>query len=806
MNTFFKDIRYGLRSLLRQPSFTIVAVLTIALGIGANTAIFSLVNAVLLRALPFQSPEQLVSVGKAPGEGGLPGIAGFQYLAWQEKSTSLDGIAAYTDNNYNLIGNGEPERISCAQVSASLFPTLGVQPLAGRTFQPEEDRRGQDLVAVVSEGFWERRYGRDASLIGRTIQLDDKRYTVVGIMPASFRYPGDFEIWLPLALDPIRETQGDFLSLVEVMGRLKPGVLVQQAQAELNLISQQAVAERKDKVSVASLEIQPLHQQLVAGVRLTLLVLWGAVGLVMLLACANVANLMLARTVARQREMAVRAAVGARRWQLIRQLLAESLLLGVLGGALGLLFAIWSVSAIASLVPEGFASSVHNLDAIKLDWRVFGFTLAISLFMALVFGLFPALSGSRPDLLRLLREGSTRSLMSFGLRSMRGWLVVTELALALILLLGAGLLVRSFRQLTTIDLGFNRENVLMARINLPRSVYRTEPQTVAFQRQLIERVKALPGVQSTGTINHTPLSGFGVIIFTGIEGQPPPDREKDPPLGVGTVSPDYFRTLQIPLLSGRFNDANDRAGSPKVAVVNRAFAQRYFPAGDVLGKRIAFGCEDSFCTTIVGVVGNVKQESITADVMPEIYVPFEQMPMNGLTLFVRTTGNPADLASALRSEVFAIDKNQPVFSVMTLDQRVVETIAVSRSLMLLFSGFALLALVLACVGIYGIVSYAVSQRTREIGIRMALGARAVDVLRLILKNGMMLVLAGIVIGVAGALALTRFLTTLLFGVTPTDTLTFVVVSLVLIGVALIACLIPARRATKVDPLEALRYE
>ncbi|HKR12942.1 MAG TPA: ABC transporter permease [Pyrinomonadaceae bacterium] len=806
MNTFFKDIRYGLRSLLRQPSFTIVAVLTIALGIGANTAIFSLVNAVLLRALPFQSPEQLVSVGKAPGEGGLPGIAGFQYLAWQEKSTSLDGIAAYTDNNYNLIGNGEPERISCAQVSASLFPTLGVQPLAGRTFQPEEDRRGQDLVAVVSEGFWERRYGRDASLIGRTIQLDDKRYTVVGIMPASFRYPGDFEIWLPLALDPIRETQGDFLSLVEVMGRLKPGVLVQQAQAELNLISQQAVAERKDKVSVASLEIQPLHQQLVAGVRLTLLVLWGAVGLVMLLACANVANLMLARTVARQREMAVRAAVGARRWQLIRQLLAESLLLGVLGGALGLLFAIWSVSAIASLVPEGFASSVHNLDAIKLDWRVFGFTLAISLFMALVFGLFPALSGSRPDLLRLLREGSTRSLMSFGLRSMRGWLVVTELALALILLLGAGLLVRSFRQLTTIDLGFNRENVLMARINLPRSVYRTEPQTVAFQRQLIERVKALPGVQSTGTINHTPLSGFGVIIFTGIEGQPPPDREKDPPLGVGTVSPDYFRTLQIPLLSGRFNDANDRAGSPKVAVVNRAFAQRYFPAGDVLGKRVGFGCEDGLCTTIVGVVGNVKQESITADVMPEIYVPFEQMPMNGLTLFVRTTGNPADLASALRSEVFAIDKNQPVFSVMTLDQRVVETIAVSRSLMLLFSGFALLALVLACVGIYGIVSYAVSQRTREIGIRMALGARAVDVLRLILKNGMMLVLAGIVIGVAGALALTRFLTTLLFGVTPTDTLTFVVVSLVLIGVALIACLIPARRATKVDPLEALRYE
>jgi putative ABC transport system permease protein len=559
-------------------------------------------------------------------------------------------------------------------------------------------------------------------------------------------------------------------------------------------------------VTVGTLELHPLHQQLVVGVRLTLLVLWGAVGLVMLLACANVANLMLARTVARQREMAIRAAVGARRWQLIRQLLGESLMLGITGGALGLLLAIWGVSAIASLVPEGFASSVHNLNAIALDWRVFGFTLAISLLMALVFGIFPALSGSRPDLLRTLRETGARNLMSLGLRSMRGWLVVTEVALALILLLGAGLLVRSFRQLTAIDLGFNRDNVLMARLNLPRSVYRTEEQTAAFHQQLVERVKALPGVESTGTINHTPLSGFGVIVFTGIEGQPPPDQEKDLPLGVGAVSPDYFRTLQIPLISGRVYDERDRADSPKVAIVNQAFAQRYFPAGDVLGKRLAFGCEDGLCTTIVGVVGNVKQESITADVAPEIFVPFSQMPMNGMTLFVRTTGNPTDLAQALRSEVFAIDRNQPVYNLKTLDQRVVETIATSRSLMLLFSGFALLALVLASVGIYGVVSYAVSQRTREIGIRMALGARGVDVLRLVLRNGMTLVVAGIAIGVGGALALTRFLTTMLFGVTPTDTRTFVVVSLALGVVALIACLVPARRATKVNPLEALRYE
>lgn len=806
MERILKDVRYGVRSLLRQPAFTAVAVITLALGIGANTAIFSLVNAVLLRALPFQQPERLVSIDVAPGAQGLPGLGAFEYLAWKDQSASFDGLAAHTDNNFNLIGNGEPERISCAQVTATLFPTLGVQPLLGRTFAPEEDRPGQNRVAVVSEGFWQRRYGRDPSLLNSTLQLDNKTYTVVGIMPSSFRFPGDFEIWLPLALDPVKETQGDFFSLVKVIGRLKPNVMAQQAQSELNLLSQNAATQLKEPVTVSNLEVQPLHQQLVVGVRLTLLVLWGAVGLVMLLACANVANLMLSRTVARQREMAVRAAVGAGRWQLIRQLLSESLILGIFGGAVGLLFAVWGVSAIASLVPKEFASSVHNLNAIDLDWRVFGFTLALSVLMALGFGLAPALTGSKPDLLKVLRENSTRNLMSFGLRSMRGWLVVTEIALALILLLGAGLLVRSFRQLTTIDLGFNRENVLTARLALPRSVYNKETLTTAFNEQLLARVKALPGVESAGTINHTPLSGFGIVAFTGIEGQPPPDQTKEMPLGIGTVSPDYFRTLQIPLLSGRLYDERDRAGSPKVAIVNQAFAQRYFPAGDSVGKRIAFGCEKDLCTTIVGVVGNVKQESITADVTPEIFVPFGQMPMNGITLFVRTKGDPANLAQALRSEVFAIDKNQPVYDVQTLDQRVLQTIAVSRSLMLLFSGFAFVALVLACVGTYGIISYSVSQRTREIGIRMALGARAIDVLRMVLKNGMTLVLAGIVIGIAGALALTRFLTTLLFGVTPTDTFTFVVVSVALICVAVVACLIPARRATKVDPLEALRYE
>ena len=801
----FQDIRYAFR-VLKKPAFTAVAVITLALGIGANTAIFSLVNAVLLRALPFRDPQQLVSINKPPGSG-LPGLAGYQYLAWKEKSTSFDGVAAYTDNNFNLIGLGEPERISCAQVSASLFPTLGVPPLRGRTFLPEEDQPGQNRVAVVSEGFWQRRYGRNEALVGSMLQLDDKTYTVVGIMPAGFRFPGDFEIWLPLALDPVRETQGDWFTLLEVIGRVKPGLAAEQTHAELNLLSQQASAHFKEAPPDSTVETHPLHQQLVTGVRLTLLVLWGAVGLVMLLACANVANLMLSRTVSRQREMAVRAAVGACRWQLIRQLLAESVVLGLAGGALGLLLALWGTRAIASLIPEGFASSVHDLNAIGLDWRLFGFTLALSLLTGIVFGLAPALSGSRPNLLRALRDSGGRGLMSFGLRSMRGWLVVTELALALILLLGAGLLVRSFKQLTAVDLGFDRENVLTARLNLPRSVYRSETQTTSFYQQLFERLKSLPGVTSSGAINHTPLTGFGIIAFTEIEGNPPVDREKDAPIGIGAVSTDYFKTMKIPLLNGRVYDDRDKADGAKVAVVNQAFVRRYFPNGDALGKRVGFGCKESLCRTIVGVVGNVKQESITADVAPEMYLPFTQMPMNSMTLFLRTNGgNPTDLARALRSEVLAIDRNQPIFDVKTLDQRVTATIAASRSLMFLFSGFALLAMVLAVVGIYGVISYSVSQRTREIGIRMALGARAVDVLRMILKSGMTLVLVGVVIGVAGAVALTRFLTTLLFGVTPTDTLTFVVVSAVLIVVALVACFVPARRATKVNPLEALRYE
>src|SRR5215216_2434910 len=492
-----KELRHSIRSLLRHPSFTGVAVITLMLAIGVNTTIFSIVNAVLLKALPFQEPQQLVSVQKVAEPGGFPGIAAYQYLAWKERNSSFDDLAAFSDNNFNLTGLGEPERLSCAQVTASLFTTLKVQPVRGRFFLPEEDKPGANRVAIVSERFWQQRYGRDEAILQNTLTLDDKPYSIVGVMPAGFRFPGEFDVWLPMALDAVKETKGDFFSLVEVVGRIKPSATLAGTQSELSLIARQTAEQMKEPSLAAAIEVVPLQQQLVSGVRLTVLILWGAVGLVMLIACVNVASLMISRTLARQREMAVRAAVGARRWQLIRQLLTESVIVGLVGGALGLLIAVWGTHAIASLVPQGFTTSVYDLNNIRLAWRVFAFTLGLSVLTGIVFGLAPALTASKPDLINALRNSRSFGLMSFGLGSFRGWLVVVELALAVVLLLGAGLLVRSFNKLMAVDLGFDRENVLTFRVNLPRSSYPKPAQTEAFYKDLLQRINALQGVQTT---------------------------------------------------------------------------------------------------------------------------------------------------------------------------------------------------------------------------------------------------------------------------------------------------------------------
>ena len=806
MDTLLKDIRYGVRSLLRNPTFTVVAVITLALGIGANTAIFSVVNTVLLRALPFKNPEQLVSIGKIESSEGLPGIAGYEYLAWKEASTDFADLAAFGSDNYNLNGQGEPERVTCGEVTASFFSTLSVAPLRGRVFGPDEDKPDRAQFVVLSESFWQKRFGRNESIVGSNIILEDKSYVVLGVMPREFRYPGDYDMWVPLALDPVKETQGDMFRLVQIVGRIKPDANVEHAQAELTTIARQASERAKEKLPVSGFEVVPLHQFLVTGVRKTVLILWAAVGLVMLLACANVASLMLSRTAARQREMAVRAAVGARRWQLVRQLLVESLVLGFTGGLFGLLIAVWCTGVIAKFIPKGFTSSVHDLAKVSLDWQVFGFTLILSMATGIIFGLVPSLTASKPNLVKVFREGSLSSIVGFGLRSIRGWLVVAELALALVLLLAAGLLVRSFNQLQAVDLGFARENILTARIALPRSAYSKDSQVANFQNQLNERVKALSGVEAVGTISHTPLSGFSIIVFTQIEGHGDPDRKKDKPIGVGSVSPDYFKTLKIPLLDGRFYNERDTSESSKVAIINQAFARRYFGNQSALGKRVGFGCDKELCRTIVGVVGNVRQESLVDDVQPEMYLPVDQMRLNSMTLLVRTSIDPVNLVTAIRNEVSAIDPRQPLYDVQTMEQRVAESTSVTRALMLLFSSFALLALVLAIVGTYGIVSYSAAQRTHEIGIRMALGASRGHVLRLILRNGVVLASTGVLVGLVGAFALTRFLTTLLFGVTATDTRTFVLVAAGLFVIAIAASLIPARRATKVDPLVALRYE
>jgi putative ABC transport system permease protein len=805
MQTFWQDLRYGARILLKYPGFTLIAVMTLALGIGANTAIFSVINAVLLRALPFHEPERIVSVNQV-STGGLPGIPAYEYLEWREQNEVCEQIAAYSDNNYNLTGQGEPERISCAEVTASLFPLLGVHPLLGRVFSSDEDRLGYDQVVVVSEGFWQRRYGGDPSLIGKSITLNDRSYTVIGVMPASFRFPGDFEIWKPFALSAEKERQGDVFTLVQVIARLKPGMMIDRAATNLNVISRRTAEQIKDRMPDSVVGLVPLHRELVAGVRTTVLVLFGAVGFVLLIACANVASLMLSRASARKKEMALRAAVGAGRWRLVRQLLAESLLLGLAGGIFGILLAVWGIDPIVTLIPDGFFSSVQNLEAISIDRQVLGFTLLVSVLTGILFGLAPALAVSKPDLVEALKEGGLNNMTGSGWRFLRSGLVVAEIALALVLLLGAGLMIRSFTRLLEINPGFKAENVLTMRINLPRSKYKEPYQTAAFYQQLLERVAALPGARSTGGISHTPLSGFGMIAFIQLEGVPPLDRKKDRPIGIGVVTADYFQTMSIPLMSGRGFDARDHADTQQVAIINQALARRFWPNEDPVGKRISFGCEEGLCRTIVGVVGDIRQERLTQEATPEIYIPFHQSPSNGMTLLMRTEGDPLSFVSSVRSEVLAVDKDQPVHSVMTMQQRLDEAVATTRSLTILFGVFAALALVLAAVGVYGVISYSVSQRTREIGIRAALGAQPRDVFRLVISQGMKLAILGVMIGLGVAFGLTRLMTTLLFGVSATDPLTFVVIAAVLTLVALLACWIPARRATRVDPMVALRYE
>jgi putative ABC transport system permease protein len=800
----FQDLRFGLRMLLKNPGFTLIAVLTLALGIGANTAIFSVVNALMLRPLPYQDPERLVWVEEVSKKTNTSQPAwGAHFLDWQEHSQTLDGIAVIDGGTQTLTGAGEPERVASGKISASFLPLLGVQPLPpGRNFSATEDAPGGEGVALLSHGLWQRRYGGDQDIAGKTITLNDANYTVIGVLPADFRFFNHFDVWLPLALDAQVELAGPNRSFNSTVARLKPGVSLAQAQAELDTLQQRYEMTRPEGSPriESRTQLVPLQEHLLGDTRRPLLVLLGAVALVLLIACANVANLLLARAVTRQKELAIRAALGAGRLRLARQMLTECLLLAVAGGAAGLLLAYWLTSLLGSLNSTDTFGQMGRLTAITIDRRVLGFSLLITLVTGLLCGLLPALRLSHPDLNVSLKEGGSGG--GFHRRGWRNALMVSEVALALVLLIGAGLLIRSFVNLLDVDPGYRAENLLTARLALPPR-YRDNAQRVQFYEQVLHRLAAMPGVVSVGATSHLPLTGYNMGSTLRVESRPPQPGEQEPSAPVARVNPDYFHTMGISLRAGRLLNDSDTPEAPGVALLSEMLARRLFPDEDPLGKRLAVGGLD---TTVIGVVGDIRYTGLDGEIEQAVYLSYRQLPRAGMALVLRGTVEPSSLAPALRQAVHEVDPALPVYEVMTMDERLSNSVAARRFNLLLLGGFAALALLLAGVGVYGVISYVVTQRTQEVGIRMALGAQSKDVLRLFIRQGMALVLFGVGLGLLGAFALTRVMTSLLFGVSANDPLTFAGVALLLSLIALLACYLPARRAVRIDPLVALRHE
>jgi putative ABC transport system permease protein len=793
----FQDLRYGLRMLARNPLFTAVAVLTLALGIGATTAIFTVVNAVLLRPLPYPHPEELVYVQKnlPPPYGINPFAGNREFVAWRNQSRTLSPVAAYMYSWFNLTGGGEPERVTCGLATASFFSLLGVHPVVGRVFLPEEDRPGGPPVVILSYALWKQRFGGDSSVLGKGLTLDDKTYTIVGVLPATFVIPDEYKIdyalWVPLAES---ETGAGPFRIVRVIGRLKPRVALATARSELDTILQ-SILRGRIKMSVV---LSPWHEQITEKYRLSLLLFLGAVGFLLLIACVNVANLLLSRAATRQKEIAVRLTVGAGRMRIVRQLLTESLLLALLGGLFGLALARCGKGLLVAFI----SPNLPALEPIGLDYRVLGFSLALAVVTGLAFGSTPALQASRVSLNEVLKEAGRsgtefRSGMLF-----RNLLTICETALAMALLVGAGLLFKSFLRVRGIDPGFKSDRTLSLTIDLTLSKYPTPKDQARFFQQVLEGIKSLGGVQTVGGSGSPPLGGrLNSVSNLAVEGR----AEKIPMAFVANVSPDYFRTMGIPLRQGRYFGDGDREGSPSIAMVNESFARRCFPGEICLGRRVENWVHKNDWLTIVGVVGDVRGW-VEREPNPEIYLPYLQAPEPYMTLLVHTTGSPRLWEGAVRRQVASVDKDQPPHDVATLDELRAGSLTSRRVNMLLLGTFAVLGLILASVGIYGVVSYSVSQRTHEIGVRMALGATRSDLLKLVLGQGLGSALIGAGIGVAASLAITRLLQTMLFGVKPTDPVTFLLVGLLIVGVALLASYLPARRAIKVDPIVALRYE
>ena len=817
MDSFLQDIRYGVRVLLKNRSFAAVAVFALALGIGANSAIFSVVNSVVLRPLPYKDSDRLVTIYSSLLQPGLEKIvvSAPELADFREQNNSLDEVAAYDFQGVNVTGGDEPERIRAALFSPNLLPLLGVDPLIGRGFSALEDQPGHSQVAVLSYSLWQRRFAGDPNVTGRSIAVDGKSLEVIGVMRGDFHFPdADTELFLPLTISPELLTEDNRGShYLSVIARLRPGVSIERAQADVNAVAQRMSVEHASTYrSGYGAHVIAMRDDIVGDVRQTLFILLGAVGFVLLIACANVANLLLARGAARQKEVAVRTALGATRLRLVRQFLTESAILAIVGGGLGLLLALWGVEFLVALSP----ASIPRINEISLDARVVAVTIGVSLLTGFLFGLAPAMQFSKPDLNETLKDAGRSSTDGRHRQRLRGLLVISELALSIVLLAGAGLMIKSFIRVQGANPGFNTENLLTMRLSLPRSKYSDFNHQTRFFQELIERIHAQPGVQSAAAINALLLSGstadrsFKVEGRTAAPGEPGPDEE------LRIISSGYFPTMGIPLFRGRDFTERDNSGAPRVAIVNQALADRYWPGDDALGKRIAYSGlgegKPNWCE-IIGVVGNVKHSGPDTPTKPEVYLPYLQPLFSTATstigpmyLVIRSAAPPANLAPAIRGVIATIDANQPVSNVKTMSERLNAAIAQRRFNMLLLVIFAGVALLLASIGIYGVMSFAVTQRTRELGIRMALGASASNLLRLILGQGMALALIGVIGGLAASFVLTSLINSLLYEVSATDPLTFFAVSVILIAVAMGACFIPARRAMKVDPMVALRHE
>lgn len=800
-----QDLHYAVRRLFKAPAFTLVAVVTLGLGIGANSAIFSVVDGVLLKPLPYPEPNRLVGVYHTT-EGHRAVMSGPNFVDVARTATSLESAAAVSTGRAILTGEGEPTRLPIAEVSASLFSVLRAQPEIGRVFSATENTPGSTRVVILSHALWQQRFGGDASVLGRRIMLDGEPKEVIGVMPAGFSYPAGREAWMPLEYDENFVTKQRGAWYLSVIARLKPAVTPQQSAAEVETIGRNLARQYPDADAEIGMTTYPLLESMVGDIRRAVLVLLGAVGFVLLIACTNVANLLLARAAARGSEMAVRTALGANRGRLVRQLLTESVLLSLVGAGAGLLLAVWGVDLLTRLKPAG----IPRLDNVRIDGTVILFTIATAIVTGMLFGLVPAFSATRGLSHSLKESGRGAVGARHGVR-IRGVLVVVELALAVMLLAGAGLLLRSFMKLQAVDPGFKVEQALTFDLTLPDARYKEDERRVAFFDQLLPRLRALPGSRGASAVMGLPLSGLDFIISFEVKGRPPVPPAQQPSMQVRVATPDYFDTIGIPLKRGRVFTDDDKIGAPRVVLITESAARQFFPNEDPIGKTITLGWgrgpgKPRAGGEVVGVLGDVRDAGLDEPNPPQIYLPLRQWPVSSMTVLMRSAVPPMSLADSVRAEVYAIDGNLPVSNVSTLDAVVAKSISQQRFYMLLLTIFAAVALVLAAVGIFGVLSYAVSQRTREIGIRMALGAQGGTVIQLIVRQAMVLVACGVGAGLVCGLLLSQTMAKMLFGVRPTDPVTYVTVSAVLGVVALFASYLPARRATRVDPIVALRAE